>query len=283
MKNFFVYLSAFLILIILALLIWIKKCNNEFQIVKLQPLLVKNYPNQKDEIKEIFNDFLKPEFLKSEPEETKNELYDFFLSNKNKDIDKWHNYFRAYYEHFKKFKDSAVNILEIGVERGGSLKMWKSFFGKDSKIFGIDIDPQCAKHSGKDITVIIGDQTDIKLLKNVNSKYGPFDIIIDDGGHIASLQIISFITLFPLLKENGIYVCEDTHTSYWEGYKDITNEYTFMNFSKYLVDLTNQVHFSDCKNIGVSFFSANCEYMHFYDSMVFFKKKKRKTPAHERR
>ena len=268
-------------------------CNNDsqkrtFQVVELQSLLSEKYPKQKNEIQDVLTALFRPTHLQKKPENIKNELYDYFLKNKNKDIYRWHHYFRAYDKHFRKFKDKPVKVLEIGVGEGGSLKMWKYFFGKDSKVVGLDINPECEKYSSKDITIIIGDQTDIELLKSVNQKHGPFDVVIDDGGHTATQQIITFITMFPLLSENGVYLCEDTHTSYFKGYMDMSDQYTFMTFAKYLVDRLNESFFESNGNIHnlnstVSYFSAHCRSIHFYDSMVFFTKSKRLLPFVERR
>jgi hypothetical protein len=104
--------------------------------------------------------------------------------------------------------------LEIGVQNGGSLEIAKKLFASDSLIIGMDIDPNCKHLEGKVANhVIIGSQVDDAALAKV-SEYAPLDVIIDDGSHIQSHMIVTFLKLFPLLSQNGIYIIEDTHTNY---------------------------------------------------------------------
>lgn len=136
---------------------------------------------------------------------------------KNKDfgmLRKLENYFSEYDFHFRDFQEKHIRLLEIGVQGGGSLSMWQIYFPKAS-IVGIDIDTTCKKFERENVKVYIGDQEDTDFLITVNKKEGPFDIIIDDGGHTMKQQITTFKTLFPKLNDGGIYVIEDLHTSYW--------------------------------------------------------------------
>ena len=80
-------------------------------------------------------------------------------------------------------------VLEIGVCAGGSLWMWREYF-PTSEITGIDIDPMCTQFEGEGVNVCIGDQTDSEFLREVGTKYGPFDVVIDDGGH-AGFQVVT--------------------------------------------------------------------------------------------
>lgn len=93
--------------------------------------------------------------------------------------------------------------------------MWREYFPHAEVIVGVDIDETCKSLERVKSPIFIGDQEDKKFLTMVNAKTGPFDIIIDDGGHSMSQQITTFNTLFPLLKAKGVYVIEDLHTSYW--------------------------------------------------------------------
>jgi len=147
-------------------------------------------------------------------------IYTAIQSRKRGALLKHSHFYEIYSEQFAKFSREKVKILEIGVYNGGSLYMWKNFFEKVEVIVGIDIDPYCKRWQDRDegIFVEIGDQTDVEFLNHVNSEYGPFDIIIDDGGHENNQVITSFNTLFPLLNNEGIYVVEDTYHSYWPNY-----------------------------------------------------------------
>ena len=139
---------------------------------------------------------------------------EIFNSPRNFNSDKWEHYFDIYDHLLGKFYESKVNYLEIGVQNGGSLEIAKKLFASDSLIIGMDIDPNCKRLEGKVADqIIIGSQVDDTILTKVAS-LGPFDIIIDDGSHVQSHMIVTFLKLFPLLSQNGIYIIEDTHTNY---------------------------------------------------------------------
>jgi len=147
-------------------------------------------------------------------------IYAAIQSRKRGAMLKHSHFYQLYSDHFSAYQNQNIRILEIGVYNGGSLYMWRNFFEKAEKIIGIDIDPYCKRWTDRDenIFVEIGDQCDTEFLKYVNDEYGPFDIIIDDGGHENNQTITSFKTLFPLLNNEGMYVIEDTYHSYWPDY-----------------------------------------------------------------
>lgn len=143
------------------------------------------------------------------------------LKNRKRGAILKHSHFFAIYEsQFSSIQDEPVKILEIGVYNGGSLYMWRKYFPNAELLVGIDIDPYCKRWEDKEenIFIEIGDQVNKEFLLEVNKKYGPFDIIIDDGGHENNQIITTFQVLFPLLKNNGYYVVEDTYHSYWPNY-----------------------------------------------------------------
>jgi cephalosporin hydroxylase len=137
------------------------------------------------------------------------------------------HFIQAYQKHFAGL--TPKRVLEIGVQGGGSLKIWRDMF-PEAQIVGVDVDPSCAEHAGENIAIHIGDQTDERFLETL----GEFDIIIDDGGHKMSQQQVSFNLLMPRLAKGGIYVIEDTHTSYWEGFLDL--RITTVEMLKGLID-----------------------------------------------
>lgn len=134
-----------------------------------------------------------------------------------------HDYLRKYEKYFPFQRDANLKILEIGVQTGGSLKLWKQYY-TNSKIIGIDINPRSKEHEEDRITIEIGSQFDSDFLKYIANKYGPFDIIIDDGSHFNQHIIFSFENLFEYLKPQGIYVVEDSVTSYWIEFGGGLNE-----------------------------------------------------------
>lgn len=121
-------------------------------------------------------------------------------------------YTKYYMQYFDIMRNDTFNLLEIGVSRGGSLRMWKEYFSK-AQIYGIDIRPQCRQCEEERIRVFIGDQGDKEFLEKVAREIGPLHIIIDDGGHRDDLQIISFETLFLRLVSGGAYVIEDLYST----------------------------------------------------------------------
>lgn len=127
----------------------------------------------------------------------------------------FHGYTKIYERLFEKFKHLPITLLEIGVWKGASLKMWDSFFSK-AKIIGLDN----ANHlRNNEYNIYVGDQKDPKVISRIVDDTGTFDIVIDDGGHRYSEQITSFELLFPHLNSGGLYVIEDVGTSYWKPKK----------------------------------------------------------------
>jgi len=151
-------------------------------------------------------------------------IYEAAHSKEKGTIRKLENYYNEYEFHFAPIRErfekstSKINMLEIGVQGGGSLYMWRKYF-PSVHITGIDIDPECQQYANsKSVNIEIGDQANANFLQEVEKKHGPFDIIIDDGGHTMKQQLISFKTLFRLLKDGGVYIIEDIHTSYWHEF-----------------------------------------------------------------
>ena len=161
-----------------------------------------------------------------------------FYENTDSAVHKWRNYLGVYDRHLSRYRGSHARILEIGVFRGGSLAMWRQYFGGKAVIFGVDIDPSCSRFNGKDGQVRIGSQADPYFFRNVVEEMGGVDVVIDDGSHVASHQRTSFETIFPLVDDQGIYICEDTHTAYWRGHFEggYRRSSNFIETTKRLVD-----------------------------------------------
>ena len=132
------------------------------------------------------------------------------------------HFIKAYERHFAPFRDLPIRFLEIGVQNGGSMKMWESYFPL-ADIVGIDNDPQCKQYEQGMVSIRIGDQSDKDFVKSL----GSFDIVVDDGGHKMSQHFASFDVLFNQMKDGGIYAIEDLHTCYMDQYIDSkkTTEY----------------------------------------------------------
>lgn len=207
-----------------------------------------------------------------------NPLKNYFYSNQKNIIHKWVHYFDVYHSHFRRFVGTECVILEIGVSMGGSLQMWKEYFGSKAKIYGIDIQQACKGFEEKNIEIFIGSQSDRDFLKKVKEEIPPIDILIDDGGHTMKQQITTFEELYGHIKGEGIYICEDLHTSYWEEFGGGLNRPgTFIEYSKHFIDKLNAWHSRE-DDFPVSDFTKSTNAIHFYDSMLVIEKKKRDRP-----
>lgn len=187
---------------------------------------------------------------------------------------KWTGYFDVYERHLSKFVGKAPKILEIGVLGGGSIELWLKYFGEGTEVIGVDIDPRCLeyKYDGN-AQVIMGDQSNPEFWDEFLDKFTDFDIIIDDGSHIMEHQILTLQKTFPHLKTGGVFICEDTHTSYWPRWNgEYGKEDTFLAYSKYLSDIMNQQHFQQKMDPAILKTFENLYSVSFYNSMVVLEK-----------
>ncbi len=141
-----------------------------------------------------------------------NPLRAYFNSHKEgKGIWKWVHYFDVYHQHFKKFVGREVHILEIGVYSGGSLEMWRNYFGSQCHVYGVDIEEACKVYENECTKIFIGDQADRKFWKFFKKQIPRIDILIDDGGHQIEQHIATLEEMLPHLSPGGVYLCEDLH------------------------------------------------------------------------
>jgi SAM-dependent methyltransferase len=198
-------------------------------------------------------------------------LWSDFLTNDKRVINKWKHYFPIYERHFKDFVYKPVTFIEIGCGLGGSLAMWKRYFGPHARIIGIDIDPECKKFEEDQIEVHIGRQQDFTFLQSLIEDAGVPDIVLDDGSHIMSHVMASFQFLYSRMPKNGVYMVEDLHTAYWEEFEGgLRKPSTFIELCKSLIDELNADH-----NRGAlppTEFTRTTMSMHFYDSVAVFER-----------
>jgi len=210
-------------------------------------------------------------------------LIDYFENHKHRLIHKWMHYFEIYDRHFSKFRNRPLSLIEFGVSHGGSLQMWKHYFGSQAKIYGVDINPACASVAEENINIFTADQEDRESICLIKSLLPKFDIIIDDGGHTMTQQINTFEEMYEHLNDGGIYLCEDVHTSYFAdsggGYR---KPGTFVEYCKRLVD---QLHawYSNDTDLVINEFTRNAFSIHFYDSIIVIEKRSIDPPSHRMR
>lgn len=208
-----------------------------------------------------------------------NDLKKIFENNTGSLINKWVHYFDIYDEYFQKYRGTEVVFLEIGIFQGGSLQMWKEYFGPKAKIYAIDINPNCKKFEDEQVKVFIGDQEDKKFLEEVKKNIPPIDILLDDGGHTMQQQINTFEILFSHVKYGGFFLCEDLHTSYWWQYGGgLRRKGTFIEYSKRLIDDMHAWH-SKSRKFKVNQYTKSVRAIHFYDSIVVIEKQRISQPT----
>ena len=133
----------------------------------------------------------------------------FFSHTEGRGIWKWTHYFDIYHRHFSKFIGREVRILEVGVYSGGSLAMWKEYFGAECVVYGVDIEEACKVYEDDSTHIHIGDQADRDFWRRFKETTAPVDIIVDDGGHETHQQIVTLEEMFGHLRPGGVYLCED--------------------------------------------------------------------------
>ena len=196
--------------------------------------------------------------------------------------EKWgsHWYAQHYERHFAPLRKKRLNILEIGIggyddplAGGESLRMWRTYFPY-SRIFGIDI---CDKHVHNEprIKTFHGSQVDEKFLAEVVKEIGHIDLVIDDGSHRNEHVLHTFKFLFPRMSKDGIYVVEDTQTSYWPdcggSSLDFNRLDTTVGFFKRLVDGLNYAEF-ERPSYSPTYYDRHVTGVHFYHNLVFVQK-----------
>jgi SAM-dependent methyltransferase len=198
-------------------------------------------------------------------------LWAEFLTNRDRSIHKWTHYFPIYETHFRRYVNRPMTFIEIGCGAGGSLQLWKRYFGPFAQIVGVDINEACKAFEEDQIAVRIGDQSDPAFLDNVLAEFGLADIILDDGSHIMQHIAASFRHLYPHMSPTGVYVVEDLHTAYWPEYEGgLGRAGSFIEVCKTLIDELNADHTRSA--LPPTEFTRSTISVHFYDSVVVFER-----------
>ncbi len=208
-----------------------------------------------------------------------NPLLAYFMRNGEEGIHKWVDYFEVYHRYFQRFRGQPVKFLEIGVQNGGSARMWRHYFGPQATIIGVDVDPSCRALERQGFEIWIGDQADPAFWKKFLAKHPDLDIVLDDGGHTMRQQIMTFECLFPRLKNSGVYLCEDTHTSYFPAHGGgLERAGTFHEHVKGLVDGMHAWYHAPLDRLEKEYWARNLYSVAFFDSIVVMEKRLRNPP-----
>ena len=221
----------------------------------------------------------------------KKSLKQLYEEHQGKVSDKWSIYLSEYDRIFAPYRDGPTRLLEIGIQNGGSLDIWAQFFPNAQNLIGCDINPDCAKLTYADsrISVVVGDaNTDMTEIA-VLSISPQFDVIIDDGSHRSSDIVKSFAKYWPHIIDEGVFVAEDLHCSYWQGFEGgLFDAFSSINFFKRLADIISHEHWGVAKNrtdiltgffakYGFSIQEADLQHIHsveFINSVCVIRKSK---------
>ena len=194
-------------------------------------------------------------------------IYKLFKNSKKYSI-KWSSYFQVYDKILSNYKNKKIKFVEIGVANGGSLFMWKKYFGKNAEIIGIDLNPKAKKLEKNGFKIYIGNQSDKKFWEYFYKKEGKVDVILDDGGHKNLQQISTVHYSLPNIKDGGKIIIEDTSTSYVKKEFNNPSKYSFINYAKNVVD--NIHRRSPLLRKELSFYSKKIFLVEFFESIVVF-------------
>lgn len=229
------------------------------------------------------------------PEMWRGELYDLFLEGSGRPTQKWHHYFAVYERHVCRMRHTMPTLMEIGVAGGGSLHIWRKYFGKEARIIGVDINPRCRELERDGFEIFIGDQSDPGWLRELAEEVGALDIVIDDGGHTSIQTINTFEVLYPRVREGGVYIVEDLHTAIWPRYIDRIDGMTFLDHAKAVADrltwwhiMPNSARYKTDPSMRtgevlVPWITRNTWSVTFYDSICVFERRSVPEPWNDRK
>ncbi|MEJ7740626.1 MAG: class I SAM-dependent methyltransferase [Chitinophagaceae bacterium] len=209
-------------------------------------------------------------------------LRQIFEKHNGRLLHKWEHYIEVYDAYLHKYRNTELVFLEIGVAHGGSLEMWRKYFGEKATIIGVDVNPECKKFEDGNTKVIIGSQEDENFLEGLKNEVPAVHVLLDDGGHTMKQQTMTFNSLFELVKEDGLYICEDIHTSYWKNYGGgFKKKHSFIEFSKNLIDYLHGWHaVGSDKNKIFNHLTESIYGLHYYDSILVIEKRRIVAPQH---
>ena len=183
------------------------------------------------------------------------------------------SYFQVYADLFDKYRGRPVTFVEIGVLNGGSLFMWREYFGPQARIIGVDLNPEAKRWQMDGFAIHIGNQGDPEFWREFFLEHGSVDLILDDGGHTYEQQVVTAWSCIPHINDGGLLVVEDTHTSYFREFGYPT-KYSFLEWTKKLADNIN------CRfpsvNVSRHWFNKYVYSLTVFESIVSFSVDRRK-------
>jgi hypothetical protein len=142
------------------------------------------------------------------------------VDNSRTDKNTCHSYLPLYDNLFSRLREKAVNVLEIGILSGGSIKLWRDYF-QNATVHAVDIMPEASLWPGimNDHRIKLYTSTDAYNPDFFNNTFAlpqvKFDMMLDDGPHSLESMKIFILHFSSLLSDDGILVVEDVQSWYW--------------------------------------------------------------------
>lgn len=187
------------------------------------------------------------------------------LTNRSYKVDVYFPIYQALFEPYRAIAD--LTFVEIGVMDGGSLAMWREFFGPKARIIGIDQNPAAEKMREQGFEIFVGDQASSEFWQKFYREVGPIDVLIDDGGHTNRQQIVTVECALNHIRDGGTILVEDVVTSYLKAWGN-PSRYSFMNYAKRVAD---RMQSRSSRVLAPNKFSHCCYSVSFYTGMAIFK------------
>lgn len=171
------------------------------------------------------------------------------------------SYFAVYDRFLAAYRDRKFTFVEIGVLDGGSLFMWRQYFGPNARIIGVDLNPKAKRWEEHGFEIFIGNQSNSEFWAQFVAEVGEIDVVLDDGGHTFQQQMVTVEALLPVVRDGGLLMVEDTHTSYDREFGG-PSRYSFVEYAKNRVDGINfrssmlGKREADREAWGISFFES---------------------------
>ena len=189
------------------------------------------------------------------------------------------HYFEVYHRHFERFRGRPVTVVEFGVRQGGSLQMWRGYFGRRSQIVGVDIDPRCKAFEEPGIRVRIGDQEDRDFLRRCaeSARSTLSSTMAATRWPSRSRRSRCSTRRWPRRRVPGR---GRPHQLLAELRGGVERPGTFIEYAKRLIDQLNALHSREPEFV-VDEFTRTTRSMHFYDSIVVFERGIVRQPRHK--
>lgn len=152
---------------------------------------------------------------------------------------KYDTYYDAYDELLSPFRERNIVLVEVGVQGGGSLEVWRNYLDSGSRIIGVDLNPVIKEELENDgFEIYIGDQQNDSFWRKLYKEVGMVDIIIDDGGHTNKQTAATVRNAVENINDGGLIIIEDAHTSYMKKFGNPSKS-SIVEQTKVFVDLVN--------------------------------------------